>query len=66
MYKNDPENAGGEEVRGMGSSEWREVRVGDVATIRGGKRLPKGVNLLKDKNSHPYIRVRDLNNKKNL
>lgn len=40
--------------------EWKEVRLGDVCEIKGGKRLPKGVNLIPQKNSHPYIRVRDL------
>lgn len=26
--------------------EWKEVRLGDVCEIKGGKRLPKGVNLI--------------------
>ncbi len=30
--------------------------------MKGGKRLPKGVNLVTTPNQHPYIRVRDLNN----
>ena len=33
-----------------------------LADVKGGKRLPKGVNLITEPNSHPYIRVRDLNN----
>lgn len=33
-----------------------------MADVKGGKRLPKGVNLTTEGNSHPYIRVRDLNN----
>ena len=33
-----------------------------MADVKGGKRLPKGVNLITEPNSHPYIRVRDLNN----
>ncbi len=32
-----------------------------MADIKGGKRLPKGINLISNPNSHPYIRVRDLN-----
>lgn len=32
-----------------------------LADVKGGKRLPKGVNLITIPNSHPYIRVRDLN-----
>lgn len=42
------------------------VKLGDVATVKGGKRLPKGTNLITEPNSHPYIRVRDLNNKSTL
>lgn len=33
-----------------------------LATVKGGKRLPKGVNLITMPNSHPYIRIRDINN----
>ena len=39
----------------------REVKLGKVATVKGGKRLPKGINLITKPNPHPYIRVRDLN-----
>ena len=46
--------------------EWKEIHLGDIATIKGGKRLPKGVNLVSSPNSHPYIRVRDLGLKKVL
>ena len=34
----------------------------EVCQIKGGKRLPKGCNLIPFQNAHPYIRVRDLNN----
>ena len=44
----------------------REVKIGKVATVKGGKRLPKGINLITKPNPHPYIRVRDLNGKKTL
>lgn len=37
------------------------VELGSLADVKGGKRLPKGVNLNSIPNSHPYIRVRDLN-----
>ena len=33
----------------------------EIATIKGGKRLPKGILLTTNVNSHPYIRVRDMN-----
>ena len=36
--------------------------MGSLAEVKGGKRLPKGVNLVTTPNQHPYIRVRDLNN----
>lgn len=38
------------------------VNLGEIADVKGGKRLPKGVNLIDIPNTHPYIRVRDLNN----
>ena len=50
----------------MSSNEWREVKLGETATIKGGKRLPKGKSLSKLKNSHPYIRVRDIGNSRLL
>lgn len=37
-------------------------QLGKLSDIKGGKRLPKGTNLITKPNSHPYIRVRDLNN----
>lgn len=46
--------------------EIREVKLRDVATVKGGKRLPKGINLISIPNAHPYIRVRDLNGKRTL
>ena len=46
--------------------EIREVRLGDFAAVKGGKRLPKGTNLITMPNSHPYIRVRDLNGRRTL
>ena len=36
--------------------------LGALGDVKGGKRLPKGINLISEPNSHPYIRVRDLNN----
>lgn len=42
------------------------VRLGELASVKGGKRLPKGVNLITTPNSHPYIRVRDLNGRRTL
>ena len=47
-------------------SEWNKVKLGDIALVKGGKRLPKGTNLIATPNGHPYIRVRDLNDCKIL
>jgi len=33
----------------------------DVALIKGGKRVPKGYKLMKEKTEYPYIRVTDFN-----
>ena len=41
-------------------SEWKEYKLGEIAKIKGGKRLPKGSTLIKTKTQHPYIRVRDM------
>ncbi len=48
------------EVLGMSFSEWREQKLGDLCTVKGGKRLPKGRNLTTNKTNHPYIRIRDM------
>ncbi len=43
-----------------------KYKLGTLATVKGGKRLPKGISLISTANSHPYIRVRDLSNKRTL
>lgn len=43
-----------------------KYKLGEIASVKGGKRLPKGVNLITTPNTHPYIRVRDLNNRRTL
>ena len=39
---------------------WSEAKIKDFAEVKGGKRLPKGKQLIKKSNSHPYIKVRNL------
>lgn len=39
---------------------WRMGCLGEVANIKGGKRLPKGEELIDVPTSHPYIRVADM------
>ena len=36
------------------------MRIGDVAIVKGGKRVPKGYSLLDDPTSHIYIRVTNM------
>lgn len=43
---------------------WRMGTLGEVANIKGGKRLPKGEELQSEKNTHPYIKVADMCNYK--
>lgn len=41
---------------------WVWCRVGDLTTIKGGKRIPKGYELSDEKTEHVYIRVTDMKN----
>ena len=37
-------------------------KLGEIASVKGGKRLPKGESLTIEPNSHPYIRTKDIEN----
>jgi len=39
---------------------WESLRVGSLAAVKGGKRMPKGVSLTAEDTGRPYIRVTDL------
>ena len=39
---------------------WRKGKLGEVAIIKGGKRLPSGAELIDVPNGHPYIKVADM------
>ena len=39
--------------------EWPMVELGKVCEVKGGKRLPKGEQLMESPTNHPYIRVSD-------
>ena len=41
---------------------WSWCRVRDIASVKGGKRLPKGMSFSPYKTSHAYIRVTDMKN----
>jgi len=45
---------------------WSEGKISDFADVKGGKRLPKGKQLISEPNLHPYIRIRDLGKSKVL
>ncbi len=38
---------------------WVEKRLGDIAQVKGGKRVPKGFKLLVEPTDFPYLRVTD-------
>lgn len=40
--------------------DWEVKRLGEIAIVRGGKRIPKGENLVNENTGFPYIRVSDM------
>jgi type I restriction enzyme S subunit len=42
------------------SKNWKAVKLGEIADVKGGKRLPLGSDLVSYKTKHPYIRVTDI------
>ncbi len=44
------------------SRNWKWVRLGDVASVYGGKRIPAGRSLTTENTGHKYIRVSDMKN----
>ncbi len=45
---------------GIIPQDWDHVRVGDVAKVKGGKRLPAGFVLADTPTPYPYVRVTDM------
>ena len=43
---------------------WNGHSLKELASIKGGKRLPKGEELVSEKTAHPYIKVADLGSRK--
>ena len=41
-------------------TSWKTYKLGELVTVKGGKRLPKGISLQTTPNTHPYIRIRDM------
>ena len=44
----------------QGQRHWGVVSLGHIATVKGGKRLPKGTAFSQEPTVHPYIRVVDM------
>jgi type I restriction enzyme S subunit len=42
-----------------GNEEWETKTINEIALVKGGKRLPKGMKLKTEKTKHPYLRVKD-------
>lgn len=40
--------------------EWEVKKLGAICNVKGGKRLPKGYQLIDEKTDNPYIRVADM------
>lgn len=47
---------------GISDDSWNIVLVDDIAQVKGGKRIPKGKNLVIDNTGHPYIKAGNLKN----
>lgn len=45
---------------GLIPEDWDRARVGDVARVKGGKRLPSGFVLVDTPTRYPYLRVTDM------
>lgn len=46
----------------MSFNEWKTYKIDEISNVRGGKRVPKGFNLLNNKTKYPYIRLVDIKN----
>lgn len=58
-------SSGGEMIEselGMIPKGWEVKALGDICTVKGGKRLPKGKLVQDKKTQYPYLRVTDINN----
>jgi type I restriction enzyme S subunit len=43
-------------------NDWRLLKIADFASVKGGKRLPKGTQWSQVETNHPYIRATDIKN----
>ena len=47
-------------ANGVADDSWEEKTVDDICLVKGGKRVPKGMSLVKEKNEHPYLKAGNL------
>lgn len=47
---------------GVSDESWEEKTIGDIAQVKGGKRIPKGMSLCFENTGHPYIKAGNLKN----
>lgn len=47
---------------GVSDESWEEKIIGDIAQVKGGKRIPKGMSLCFENTGHPYIKAGNLKN----
>lgn len=47
---------------GVGDDSWEEKMIGECCQVKGGKRVPKGMSLIKTPNEHPYLKAGNLKN----
>ena len=45
---------------GIIPEDWEVKRLGEIADVKGGKRIPKGYTLEDENNGYPYITVSDM------
>ena len=46
--------------KGVPDDSWKEKTIGEICLVKGGKRVPKGMSLIKEKNEHPYLKAGNL------
>ncbi|MBR4374896.1 MAG: restriction endonuclease subunit S, partial [Treponema sp.] len=47
-------------ANGVSDDSWEEKTIGEICLVKGGKRVPKGMSLVKEKNEHPYLKAGNL------
>ena len=45
---------------GVGMESWKEKTINDIGDVKGGKRIPKGMELTYENTGHPYLKAGNL------